>query len=80
MLTWTTATEEICQDRPFISSLDLTGGDRHSVVVNGYRVKDSTVRVYDPAMDDHTYRSSDEFFGENPKYTRDRDTYDIHPR
>lgn len=78
-LTWEEATEEICQNRPFISSLDLATGDRHSVVVTGYSVKHG-VRVYDPALDDLIYESSAEFFdGQSQDYTRFRDTYNIQP-
>jgi hypothetical protein len=78
-LTWEEATEEICRDRPFISSLDLTNGDRHSVVVTGYSV-DRGVRIYDPLANDTTFYSSADFFdGESPLFTRVRDTYDIQP-
>jgi hypothetical protein len=79
LLTWEEATEEICQNRPFISSLDLADGDRHSVVVIGYSVKHG-MKVYDPALNDIIYESSADFFdGESPDYTRFRDTYNIQP-
>lgn len=78
-LTWEEATEEICQNRPFISSLDLTYGDRHSVVVTGYSVEHG-VRVYDPLANDTIFQSSVDFFdGQSPLYTRVRDTYNIQP-
>ena len=78
-LTWEEATEEICQNRPFISSLDLTDGDRHSVVVTGYNVNQG-VRVYDPLVNDTTFYSTPDFFdGQSQLFTRVRDTYNIQP-
>ncbi|HKC93410.1 MAG TPA: C39 family peptidase [Nitrospira sp.] len=78
-LTWTNATEEICQNRPFISSLDLVGGDRHSVVVTGYDVIQG-VRIYDPSLNDLAWESFADFFEDQSlDYERFRDTYNIHP-
>lgn len=80
LLTWKEATEELCEGRPFISALDLFSGVRHSVVVTGYSTKYG-VRIYDPALDDLTYESVDDFFkNESSDYTRVRDTYSILPR
>lgn len=78
-LTWEEATEEICQNRPFISSLDLTDGDRHSVVVTGYNVNQG-VKVYDPLANDTAFYSPADFFdGQSQFFTRVRDTYNIQP-
>lgn len=78
-LTWIEATDEICQNRPFISALDLTFGDKHSVIVTGYNVKRG-VRIYDPLADDIIYQSSADFFdGQSQDYERIRDTYNIKP-
>jgi len=80
LLSYKEATEEICKGRPFISSLDLFTGVRHSVVVTGYSTKYG-VRIYDPALDDLIYESADDFFDdESPDYIRVRDTYSIQPK
>ena len=78
-LTWENATEEICQNRPFISSLDMFGGDKHSVVITGYSVRRG-VRIYDPILDDFAWETYADFFeDQSPDYQRVRDTYKIHP-
>jgi len=78
-LTWEKATEEICQNRPFISSLDMISGDRHSVVITGYSVRRG-MRIYDPILDDFVWEDRAEFFEDlGQDYHRVRDTYNIHP-
>lgn len=79
LLSWKEATEELCQGRPFISSLDLFTGVRHSVVVTGYSKKYG-IRIFDPALNDLIYESADDFFDDDsPDYIRVRDTYMIFP-
>ena len=84
-LTWTMATEEICQGRPFISAVDLGGGPfvpDHSVVVFGYDANKKhpqpipCVRVYDPADGADYCISYEYFFGEDGHV---RDTFQIEP-
>jgi hypothetical protein len=78
-LTWENATEEICQNRPFISSLDFVDGDRHSVVVTGYSVTQG-VRIYDPSLNDLVWEHYADFFEDQSlDYVRFRDTYNIQP-
>jgi len=89
-LTWTTATDEICQGRPFISSIDLEGGEHHSIVVIGYtddpRKGTPSLRVFDPAGVDPNphifWIPSTNFFNLDPQKgdTHVRDTYQIKPK
>jgi len=79
ILTWEDATEEICQNRPFISSIDFDSGDRHSVVVTGYSVTKG-VRIYDPLQKNTFWEPYADFFeGQSLEYERVRDTYNIEP-
>ena len=78
-LTWETATEELCQNRPFIASIDFVDGDNHSVVVAGYSVTKG-VRLYDPLLDGFVWEKRADFFeGQSLDYERIRDTYKIQP-
>ncbi len=77
--TWETATEELCQNRPFIASIDFVDGDNHSVVVTGYSVTKG-VRLYDPLLDGFVWEKRADFFeGQSLDYERIRDTYKIQP-
>jgi hypothetical protein len=53
-LTWTEATDEICQHRPFITVIDMVPGPLHTVVIYGYAYLNGEPKllVYDPIGDD----------------------------
>ena len=79
-LTWETATEELCQNRPYIAAIDFVDGDNHSVLVTGYSVKRG-VRIYDPLLDGFVWEKRAAFFeGQSHDYERIRDTYKIQPQ
>lgn len=76
-LSWENATEELCQNRPYITSIDFVDGDNHSVVVTGYSVTKG-VRIYDPLLDGFVWENRADFFeGQSLEYERIRDTYKI---
>lgn len=80
-LNWTTATEEICQNRPFYSAINYLYGDAHVLVVTGYRIRrgQREIRVYDPIDDSHSFQSYDLFVGKNPNHRHLGDTFQIRP-
>ena len=87
-LEWTEVVDEIChEERPYISTITPTGGDRHSVIVHGYQYSSAKIgifkqilleiQVYDPLMDVSYWDWQRYTNGFSTSYTHEGDTYKI---